>query len=268
MWRMSLCFNDRRWVCGRAGWRDESMARTDLWVMSDVLPAIDQVPAVRTLSAAERERAARYRHRTRRSVWVAGRSLVRLILAKYIATNPADCEITTRCSMCGHSSHGKPRLRGHYPFDFSIAHTGRSLVVGVDRSCRIGVDVERRDRDMSKIVDEVLSPSERRLQGKAMRILDAWVRKEAIGKASGLGLALSPTRLEVAHDSGWARTVWDGETWWWIDGLALGSSHLVVGLAREQANPLRLISARPVWRMSNMKLEASGLEFECVNQFP
>jgi len=84
-------------------------------------------------------------------------------------------------------------------FFVSIAHTA-NVAVGVAALHPIGVDIERSDRDVSRLLHG-FSDSEQRLvpRWSALQILCA---KEAAGKAQSIGLAGSIRRWEVTEQSG------------------------------------------------------------------
>jgi 4'-phosphopantetheinyl transferase len=101
---------------------------------------------------------------------------------------------------------GKPRLAGG-TFDFSLAHSGDLALIAIARGSQIGVDLEA-------IRPVVLSPSRRQqiLEAAAalgegglgaasaeVAFVQAWVRLEAVAKASGFGLAQTLSQLGLWH---------------------------------------------------------------------
>ena len=89
----------------------------------------------------------------------------------------------------------------------SVSHTGNHVGVAV-ASRPVGLDVERvRPLDVEALAAVALSPAERdRLARDAVTLddrafLTIWVRKEAVLKAAGTGLAVDPRRLEVSPPS-------------------------------------------------------------------
>jgi phosphopantetheinyl transferase len=87
---------------------------------------------------------------------------------------------------------------GHPTF-ISISHTS-NVAVGIASTRPVGVDIERTDRDVSRIVRGLL-PEERELlpRWSAIEILCA---KESAGKAQGVGLAGSLQRWVVFEREG------------------------------------------------------------------
>jgi 4'-phosphopantetheinyl transferase len=77
----------------------------------------------------------------------------------------------------------------------SLAHCGGMVAVALCEGGPVGVDVERRDTaSLRPIADLVCAPGEAEALQQAdidrdARLLEHWVRKEAVLKALGLGLA-------------------------------------------------------------------------------
>jgi 4'-phosphopantetheinyl transferase len=114
----------------------------------------------------------------------------------------------------------------------SVAHTAARLAVAVaDSPC--GVDVE----DVaavarSPVAAVLLAPAERDPTGtasSAARLARTWVRKEAVLKATGHGLAVDPARLVLGGPDAAPRLLrWDGPgpaprpASWFEDTVAAG----------------------------------------------
>ncbi len=100
---------------------------------------------------------------------------------------------------------GKPELPGH-AIDFSLAHCGPLALVAVSRCGPVGVDVEAaRAFELSDARRAVLETAAievadgcdlAAIEGDA-RTLQAWVRLEAVAKASGEGIGSLLERLDV-----------------------------------------------------------------------
>ena len=124
------------------------------------------------------------------AAFVAGRTLLRRVLAGWLHVDPGPIRIT-------HEPDVKPRLdRAHTDLDFSVAHAGDVVLVAVARGRRIGVDVEpiSSRRHVTAIAEAALGPDaayELRLlpaERRAARFTCWWVRIEAVCKATGAGL--------------------------------------------------------------------------------
>lgn len=89
----------------------------------------------------------------------------------------------------------------------SLAHTGDLAAVAISQS-PIGIDVEKIDRNAKNVIERVLSSAEKKtyagfpekikIQGKLIeKSLLFWVMKEAIAKATGLGMTKGLEVFEV-----------------------------------------------------------------------
>ena len=162
---------------------------------------------VRTLSAAERARAARIVGERERHRWAHGRAIVRALLARYLQTGPAAVDLV-------HGPNGKPQLGrplvthgaprpawdpedSEPPLQFNLSHSGGTALYAISADGPVGVDVELsgRVRDVVAIAARALGDgAARRLAGlpaheRGQVFLRAWARHEARLKCLGAGLA-------------------------------------------------------------------------------
>ncbi|MFI6099287.1 4'-phosphopantetheinyl transferase family protein [Lentzea sp. NPDC051213] len=154
----------------------------------------------RWLDERERATARRFVFDHDRSQYLVAHALVRRVLALH--TGVAENQLGF-----WRSHRGRPFLEppvGGWPYedegiDFNLSHTRGVNVIAVTSHRRIGVDVERLDREDVKTIDavaEAFSPEEQQwlagLPDAARRrgVLRLWTLKEAYAKARGLGLAL------------------------------------------------------------------------------
>ena len=153
------------------------------------------------LPAAERERAGRLRRAADRDRTIVAWALVRTLLGDLLGEAPGDVAIERHCARCGSGDHGKPRLADPAAaVHFSLAHSGPHVVVAVSRAGAVGIDVEclKPNMDYRPLVRNTLTPDEAIAFGAAGALprdfLRTWVRKEAVTKAVGTGIA---TRFET-----------------------------------------------------------------------
>lgn len=90
---------------------------------------------------------------------------------------------------------------------FSVARTRGVGLVALTRGVEVGVDVECIDRDVTEwaLWRHALTERERsflpaELRARNAALLLRWAAKEAILKASGLGLAVDPASIELGRD--------------------------------------------------------------------
>jgi 4'-phosphopantetheinyl transferase len=149
--------------------------------------------AARDLAAALSPAEA-MRHR-----WIVGRVALRTVLGGVLGIEPAAVPIVR-------GVRGRPELQGGGTgLDFNVSHTDGFALIGVlqtpGRSQRLGVDVERRDRQVGvdRLSRRVLAPEEQHALAdlppdeRRQRFLRYWTCKEAMSKATGDGL-IAPFR--------------------------------------------------------------------------
>jgi 4'-phosphopantetheinyl transferase len=157
------------------------------------------LPLSANLSTEERDRAARYRSALH-DRFVLSHGLLRAVLARYTSASAALEIAREPC--------GRPYLVSR-DVEFNLSHTSETVAIAVGRH-RLGVDIEAlsQHRLLSSIRDQFLSPGERRaLDGipaadRPLAIVRAWVRKEAVLKAIGCGLAGDLSAIDVFRSSG------------------------------------------------------------------
>jgi 4'-phosphopantetheinyl transferase len=148
------------------------------------------------LPAAERERAGRLRRAVDRDRTIAAWALVRTLLGDLLGEDPRDVAIERHCGRCGSSEHGKPRLADPSAgIHFSLAHSGPHVVVAVSRAGPVGLDVEclKPKTDYRSLYRKTLTADEAVAfhdgGARPRDFLRTWVRKEAVTKAVGTGIA-------------------------------------------------------------------------------
>jgi 4'-phosphopantetheinyl transferase len=163
------------------------------------------------LTPAERLRAQRYRDPASRSRFVLGAQLLRHAVEDETGVAADAFVVTRRCADCGRE-HGRPlvapattddetegRLRD---VSVSVSHSGAWVVVAVCAAGLVGVDIEvGTDRAAAGLLDDlVLHPAEvDPAPATRERLLRAWVRKEALLKATGDGLRLPPAGILLSE---------------------------------------------------------------------
>lgn len=158
------------------------------------------------LTSSERDRAAKLCLESDRRTFSFGRATLRTLLGAYLRRSP-------RMVAIAYGAHGKPHLEPRAnpgELQFSVAHSRDRFLYAVTRARAIGVDVQRLRRiaDLPSFARAVLTAHELRnwycLQDgeRAAVVFRDWVRKEAILKSFGYGLAVRPSRIDVTHASG------------------------------------------------------------------
>lgn len=129
------------------------------------------------LDDADRSQAARIAHPQRRASFVSAHALLRRVLGDRVGLAPAAVPIDRSCRVCGGDDHGKPFVVGvDPPTVFSLSATPDLVALAVAGSGQLGLDIE---------------------DARAGR---TWVRREAVLKATGHGLAIDPELVVVTGD--------------------------------------------------------------------
>ncbi len=182
-----------------------------------------------------------------RRSFTAAHGVLRLLLGAMLGEAPQSFAFAV-------NAYGKPELTPSRGVDFNMSHSGGIVLIGFARS-PIGVDVEalRPMTERAAIVQRYFHPGEAadfarvapaEAEGAFFR---CWSRKEAVVKASGLGMSLDLHRYRVACIPGATPEVLalEGddapqESWTLID-LDPGPGH--VGAVAARRRPLKLIRA-------------------------
>ncbi len=146
--------------------------------------------ALALLPPARRERTERCRFPAARCRMAAAGLLLRAVLGI-----DADERLLT-------GEYGKPYLP-EGP-EFSLSHGGDLAVLAVDDAGAVGVDAEPCGRSMQGYyLSGVLTAEElaRCNRPNGERFAWFWTRKEAVMKATGLGLRLTPTRIDTLRET-------------------------------------------------------------------
>jgi len=130
--------------------------------------------------------------------YVIGRASLRKALSDTLSLLPGAVPIVR-------GARGRPRLDGIAGVDFNISHTDEVALIGVARGARIGVDIERADREVNAdgLARKFLTTAEQATlaplgaDGRRERFLRYWTCKEAMSKATGDALSAPFRRLNI-----------------------------------------------------------------------
>jgi 4'-phosphopantetheinyl transferase len=155
-----------------------------------------------TLSANERARAERFYSPLERARYIAGRGILRDLLARYLRIPAGDL------SFCC-NAHGKPALlpgSGVEDWRFNLSHSDRLALFAFAFRREVGVDLEyvRPSRADHCLAERFFSAQEvsvlRALPESAQTeaFFHCWTRKEAYIKARGGGLSIGLSSFAVS----------------------------------------------------------------------
>ncbi|RJF96079.1 4'-phosphopantetheinyl transferase family protein [Noviherbaspirillum saxi] len=160
--------------------------------------------ALRHTLADEHARAERFARPEDGLRNLIGRALLRKVASHYGGMDPAQ--------IIRSNTWGKPELEG-CSTGCNISHTGNQVWVAVSRHAHVGIDIESaiapqeiRDLAAGFHPDEVAAL--RKMQDSRNATMRCWSRKEAVSKATGLGVSLPLRAYAVdceVRPSSWLR---------------------------------------------------------------
>lgn len=187
------------------------------------------------LSKEECARAEKYMSVEKAREFIITRSTLRKILGHALNEDPLKFEFR-------YTKHGMPVLS--YPkntsnITFNVSHTHDIALIAMTMGEYIGVDIEkiRTNIDHEKLAERFFSENEyiaiMQYTGKQRlhSFFATWTRKEAIVKATGIGIASGLKSFDVSvHPEGPAKLVevrWESEvkSQWKLDTINVGDSY-------------------------------------------
>lgn len=162
--------------------------RIDVWFLGLDQDAATVERARTFLDRRELARAERFLHERDAKRNVLAHGLMRLLLAEATGQHPE--QVAYRFG-----KFKKPYLAGEHDVQFNLSDTKDALILAMTRGPEIGADVETMDRrvDHLAVADHYFTENEKALifADKALgkrRFLEFWTKKEALLKASGVGI--------------------------------------------------------------------------------
>lgn len=155
------------------------------------------------LNQTELTRLGNYQRHIDRMRFLGGVGMARLVAGNIMEIPPMAVQLDRRCRFCG-GPHGKPRIVDS-DIGLSVTHSGLVVGLAVSRSQSVGLDVEsvRSTHNIAAFRREFLSTEElaRPRNSSALSeqfdLIRYWVRKEAVVKATGDGIAVGLPKLTV-----------------------------------------------------------------------
>ncbi len=149
------------------------------------------------LSAPETARWQRFRHSQSQMMYLAGRYLVRSVLARRLGCRMPEVPLQVADS-------GKPFLdQSVWPGSFNLSHSGDYLLLGIADAVTLGVDIEccTTPRDLDGIAAMIMHPDELAdfqqlpLLARTDYFFRVWVAKESLVKMLGTGISYGLKRI-------------------------------------------------------------------------
>ncbi len=151
------------------------------------------------LTAAERQRAAKFVNPLHGDRWIVARGCLRQILSRYLDLSPAQIVFTV-------GVQGKPAVEGDR-LQFNLSHSGDRAVYAISAQSPVGIDIESiHPIAAADLVDRFFSAAEQAIfhnlpiDLQQAAFFHAWVQKEAYLKACGTGLHTPLDKIAVSID--------------------------------------------------------------------
>ena len=218
--------------------------RVEVWCVKTRADEGDLALLQSTLSADERERAARFRLAQHRDPFIVARGCLRLLLGRYAGCPPAEIGFQ-------YGPRGKPSLPG-FTIHFNLSHSSDLALFVFTRAGELGVDVERIHPipEMMNLAGRFFCPAEAHDLAsladdqREHAFFLCWTRKEACIKATGNGLSTPLSSFRVSLQPGaQARFLhFEGEAAdsWSLDNLDLPAGYVGALAYRDQPRPVLL----------------------------
>lgn len=136
-----------------------------------------------------------------------GRIAFKLLAGRASNLEPEQVVLRRRCAACGRGGHGKPHIDGVFAdsIDLSVTTSRHLTLLALNRLGAVGIDLEYVSRGHTPASTSSLFSTRERIylaqlprDMLAEQILTLWVRKEAVVKCLGIGLATPLRRIEVS----------------------------------------------------------------------
>lgn len=149
------------------------------------------------LSSPEKARWQRFRHSQSQMMYLAGRYLLRSVLARRLGCLMPEVPLQIADS-------GKPFLDpAVWAGSFNLSHSGDYLLLGIAETVTLGVDIEccTKPRDLDGIAAMIMHPDELAhfqqlpLPARTDYFFRVWVAKESLVKMLGTGISYGLKRI-------------------------------------------------------------------------
>lgn len=205
----------------------------------------EQAPAYRALlDPLETERATRFKFETDRERYLLGHGLMRMLLGERTGRPPGSLDLLR-------GPFGKPFL-AETDIAFNLSDTKDAVALAMGVGIDLGLDLETMGRkvDHMAVGEHYFTPEERiaisASQDPKRCFLDFWTRKEAVLKASGVGIMddlrvlqvnaeVNPTVISHAMFIRMAAPVYHVHTW------HVGDDHIISLASSQPFSKVRIV---------------------------
>ena len=177
-----------------------------IWLCNLNIPNKSISNLKKILSRKELDKADKFHFTKDRNSFVVSRASLKIILSKYINIEPIYVNFI-------YNKYGKPFLDIKNDISFNLSHSGRFCVIGITKNSKIGVDIEKINKDFSSLeiaknyfsVKEYLLLTKLPSSERGKAFFHCWTRKEAFIKAEGKGLSIPLNSFDVTISEGEAK---------------------------------------------------------------
>ena len=162
--------------------------RVDVWFLSLDQDAGTLERSRAFLSREEIARSERYIHEIDAKRYILAHGLMRALLAEATGQHPEKVAFTF-------GKYKKPYVAGEYDVQFNLSDTKDALIIAMTSGEELGADIETMDRKVhhEDVADHYFTEAEKKIifenkENGKRRFLEFWTKKEALLKASGVGI--------------------------------------------------------------------------------
>ncbi len=171
-----------------------------IWLCNLNIPNKNISNLEKILSRKELDKADKFHFPKDRNSFVVSRASLKIILSKYINVEPTAVNFV-------YNKYGKPFLdiKNDTNISFNLSHSGNFCLIGITKNNKIGVDIEKINKDFSSLEiaknyfseKEYLALTKLPSNERGKAFFYCWTRKEAFIKAEGKGLSIPLDSFDV-----------------------------------------------------------------------
>ena len=183
------------------------------------------------LSVDELNRANRFHFKKDRFRYVFTRSMLRVLLSRYLISSPLQIKFQ-------YNNYGKPHLKRniHYSnIEFNVSHSDQLVLIAVSGNGPIGIDIEKKRyfKNYLEIINGFFSQKEKDILSNIPNderlhyFYALWSRKEAYVKALGGGMSIGfDTFSVVKQQFDFPDEIFEEQTGYLINDLILNTEYV------------------------------------------
>ena len=156
-----------------------------------------------TLSLKEKKKAVRFRREIDRQSYIAGRGMLRVLIGECLGLFPSEIDILEE-------RFGKPYLNGYRDtFQFNLSNSGKYVAIAIHPGDQqLGIDLEEVNKQFEywEVAAHYFTSSECDTVYSHKDFYKIWTKKEALLKATGVGLVDGLNKLDFSKEVNFLET--------------------------------------------------------------